>query len=114
MKDTKENRKFINDYFMKSEFTPSGAGSSEYPFMLFGKGWGQFILLCINIQFDSERIKPHICIEYSPCVRSSSFYYMELTQENILKLPKTEKEYYEKYHPLVKNERNDYFKKETK
>jgi hypothetical protein len=114
MENTIENRKIIEEHFKNSDFKPAGGKVdtvNTHSFMLFGCGWGCIILKCICIQFDSERLLPHIEIEYSPCSKPSRYFYMELTKENILKLPKTEKEFFDNYFPLMKMEKADYYKK---
>ena len=110
MKNTLRNRRFIENYFKDSPFKPAGYQSDSGknpsdapppPFMLFGMGWNEVILKMICIQFGSEKVKPHIKIEYAPCRRRSSYYYMALTRKNIQKLPRTEKEYFDNFHPKM-------------
>ena len=116
MKNTLENRKFIEAYFKDSQFRAAGRDNepskTAHPFMLFGLGWGDMFLKCICINFDSENVNPHISIEYSPCSARSSYYYMDLTKENILKLPRTDTEYFDNYHQKMGNEKKLYFKAE--
>ncbi len=116
MKDTIANKKLIIEHFKGSEFfCPSGpsnftSADATLPFMLFGNGWGEVFLKCICIQFESNTMNPHIEIEYSPCSKPSSYYYMELTQENIKKLPRTNEEYFKNFHSLMGKIKKDYSK----
>lgn len=117
MKNTIQNRLLVANHFKGSEFKPAGPADANpedtnHPFMLFGIGWGQMTAKIIVIQFDSERVKSHIEIEYSPCTRPSDYHYLDLTEDNIKLLPKTEKEYFDKFHPLVKRGKQT-FQKQT-
>ena len=84
--------------------------------MMFGKGWGQWLLLLVTIKFDNDvsYLMPYIELEYSPVISQSRYYYMDLTPENIAKLPKTEKEFMYEYYPQMSSRKKDWRKKTNK
>ncbi len=111
MKNTAENRQFVTDFFAKTDFK-FDMNVDTNPFMLFGIGWGKHFLKCICIWFETDKTIPHIVIEYSPWNSQSSYFYMELNEENILKLPKTEKEFMDDFYPKM-SKKLKHFSKQT-
>jgi hypothetical protein len=111
MKNTAANRELVEKYFADSKFRWTGPTQNpDNPFMLFGIGWGEMFLKCIHIHFDSDNIKPHIELEHSPCVSASKYFYMDLTEENLARLPKTEKEFFDNFYPKMSVTRKNFMK----